>query len=68
MSKIAKIEDRDLPASLQMRDVPVDQALAALASQFQELAASMFPLADVECVLQIDMAAGKAHLSFRAYR
>lgn len=58
---------RQLPASLSIRDVPVGEALIALATLLEELAAAMPLVSDVECQLSIDPD-GKAALFFRAYR
>ncbi|MDK1376152.1 MULTISPECIES: hypothetical protein [unclassified Sinorhizobium] len=55
-----------LPMSLQYNDIPIDQALAALAVQLQELAARIYPISDIDCTISCDLQSGKACLRFRA--
>lgn len=60
--------ERRLPESLQIRDVPVSEALVALASRLEELAECMPFVGDIECQVNVDPVNGRASLYFRAYR
>ena len=55
-----------LPPSLELRDVPIAEALLALSQQLTEIADRMALLSDVSC--DLDIQNGRATLRFRACR
>ncbi|RVJ23436.1 hypothetical protein [Sinorhizobium medicae] len=54
-----------LPASLQLHDVPLVEALTGLATLLADLAEHIHPLTDLECIVAVDPD-GRTTLRFRA--